>query len=221
MAVAQSTMKSQSGSGSVTTNALTTQASGSIFVVIAAGQAGISNTVTDSKSNSYGLPILDLENGAGQGVKLWYKENGVGGASHTATNAGIGDGTLYFLELTGMLTSGALDQSDSNLDSTNVFTTDTITTTQAVETIIAVASGIGDYTAGNGFTIIQEETDGGLYWPSAVAVRDVTSINSYSATFTDAGANPTALIIVSFKAASSGGTVAPIAAMLRSQQQNN
>lgn len=200
MGIAQSTKKSASGAG-VTTDAITTQATGSLFVVAVAAQDGtISNTITDSKSNSFGSPILELVNGAGQGVKFWYIENGAGGSNHTVGNSSAADGTIYFIELTGMLTSGALDQSDSNLDSSNPFETDSITTTTATQTIIAVASGIGDYTAGNGFTIIQEEIDSGLYWPSAVAARDVTSTGTYSATFTDAGANPTALVIASFKA---------------------
>lgn len=213
MAIAQSTKKSQSGAG-VTTNALTTAATGSVFVVICAAQDGtINSTITDSKSNSYGAPILDLVNGAGQGIKVWYKENGAGGASHTVSNSTAADGTLYLLELTGMLTSGALDQSASNLDSTNPFVTTGITTTTATQTIIAAASGIGAYTPSGGFTTVQEETDSGLYWPSCVAARDVTSTGTYSATFTDAGANPTALIIASFKAGAV--TVAPMLVVRR------
>lgn len=210
MPVAQSTFKSQSGAGN-TTNAITTQTSGSIFVVGCAAQSGtISLTLTDSKSNSYGSPILELGSGSGADGKIWYKENGVGGSGHTWSNSSAADGTLYAVELTGMLTSGSLDQTASNTDSSNPFDSTAIITTQATETIIAMAvSGSGDYSAGNGFTILQKEPDSGLYWPSALAAREVTSAGSYSAQFTDASAGQTALLIVSFKAqtAASGASV--------------
>lgn len=205
MAVAQSTKKS--GSGSITTDALTTQASGSVFIVAAAAQAGgINNAISDSKSNSYGSPILDIENGVGMGVKLWYCENGTGGSGHTVTNTSIVDGTLYFLELTGMLTSGALDQSAQNTDGSSPYDSSSITTTQAIETIIGmVGDSGGTFTAGNSFTKIQEETDSGLYWPSCLVARDVTSTGSYNTTFTSTDGSAKALLIASFKAAGGGG----------------
>lgn len=178
MSVIQSTHKS--GTGTVVTDALNTGATRTFVVCISAGSGSLPNAagVTDTFSNTY-VQRIDESNGSGQQQRTYDCILGVGGSGHQIT-ANIGDGTIYFVELP----RSTLDDSDSNVDTTTPFDSPAIAAS-AAQTLISIVGGSdGVFTAGNSFTKIEEEIDSGSFWPSALAVRDVTTVTNYNSTFT-------------------------------------
>jgi hypothetical protein len=225
IAWAQST-KARTASGlSQTTSGLTTQATGSIFVIAAqwSRNSGTFSSVSDSKGNTYTLIDTQLDwEGVNGGWRLYYCENGTGGASHTATFTLTGSNgpiTIFFGEITGALTSGSLDQHIRREDTASPFTLAAgLTTTQADEIVVSFVGGNSGSNpathaeSGLGSSTIQtasEETNGSTFWTAAIATAVKSSTGTFNPSWTESGASAMAVGLATFKAASAGAPAYP------------
>ena len=211
---------SNSGS-SATTTGVTTTASGSIFVVGAVWDNGFNfSSIADSKSNTYTLIGSELAFGSVK-ARLWYVENGAGGASHTATvtvNTSPTYLTVFFLEITGGATSGSLDQSNARSDAASPFTLAAgLTTTQADEILVSMIvgdsasnpatlaeSGLGSSTVHSGAS----ETDGSQFEVGGLATSIKTSTGTFNPSWTMTGGSTCGVFLATFKAAAAAGGLA-------------
>lgn len=194
-----------------TTSGGTTAASGSTFAFFVSydATAGAITTAGDNKGNTYtpiGTPQTDA--GAGSaGLGRWYVcENGVGGASHTATftTTNACYPVIHLIEIRGA-TLTPLDQIAQGYDATTPFALTTPTLSQADELVLfGCAQNIGstDPYLTSDSTLLSQEPDTAQYWTSAVSALVVASTAPVSASFTRATATISAgLALVTFRAA--------------------
>lgn len=211
IAVGQKVKGVFSGS-SGTTAAITTAATGSVIVRLMEWDNTLNFTsITDSKSNTYTQISVERTISTIKG-RAYYKENATGGASHTFSGAVSSSAniSLYVLEITGALTSGALDQSNSQTDAASPFTSPSITTTQAAELIWAglignSATTPATHAESTGFTIQNDVTTGGPDWTGCDASKIVASTGTYNSSFTENGGSSACVFIASFKESGGGG----------------
>lgn len=213
MAIALGAHAKVTGSGvtTLTTPGVTTQASGSSFY-ITISDTTLTTSVSDSKSNSYTQVGSDQSNSTG--LRVFQCQNGTGGASHTATvnwTSGSGDPFVCFFEVTGAATSsydsGSLNQGTNN----DTLTVTTGTLAQAAELVIAtVSTNSSGASLPVGFTLIEEETNGGLYWPGEVCYKIVAATTAVGATFISLGSTMVATIFGVKEASGGGGTTVSI-----------
>lgn len=196
IAVANSVSASADGASFITTSNITSAASGSLFICDGAAWAPGAGAVniTDSKSNSYSRPIYigNAYNAEVQGGQ-WYKENGTGGATHnfTLTYDVTGDLAIACKEVTGALTSGALDKLAYNEDNGGGITTgltsnSTATTAQNDELFAGlgatyISAGSTSFTAQSGFTENQERntTSQGLVSASKIVSSSQAAVFTF------------------------------------------
>jgi hypothetical protein len=203
---------------SATTTGVTTQATGSVFVIGVGLNNGRTYTVADNKSNTYTpLAAQFVWNSTGSAIRGYYVENGAGGAGHTATvtvSAGGATGiTIFFAELLGCLTSGALDGTPlQNEDTASPFTSSAYTNTQADGILLSFfigdsGSNPATHTPGNSFVTAAncDVTDGTQFYTGCLTTRVVSSIAAVNTTLTETGAGRGATLIAGFKAAAGGG----------------
>lgn len=206
-----------------TTTGITTQATGSTFVVGVVGgtNAATVNVPTDSKSNTY-TRIQSQVNSTVSGARCswFYIENGVGGTSHTitATTSGSDVSTVFFAEITGGLTSGIKDQDVAGIeDIVSPYTSNTTgTTAQSAEMAIALVatdsvSGTETITWGNSFTQLAAAGDanfvtGGIGKLLLASTQTVTS----SVTLSGASSTGAVSFVVTFKEASADVLMAQV-----------
>ena len=202
-----------------TTASGTSSASGSTFVVFAitADSGGFAATaVTDSKSNTYTLidtTVLDSTLGVTGG--LYYCQNGVGGASHTATVHNASASTVIsgiLIEITGGLTSGILDvHAAGNIDTASPFTSTSVgPTTQANEVVLAFMfdnrSTATAPTWGNSFaSLVDLSNTSGI--TGACASKNVTATGTQQSSLTAANDTRVTSWIATFKELTSGDTL--------------
>lgn len=195
-----------SGVGTAVSAAVTTQVSGSTFVAFF--QSDTTHTgVTDSKGNTY-TPIGTLITNSSINSRLYYCQNGTGGASHTCTGTGqTGDHSILFVELLGVLTTGVLDQVASILDTSTPFTVTSGTTTQSDEISISAMSGNSTTTAthaeSTGYTISQEVTTGGPNWTCGIAYKVLSATGTQTPSWTEASGTTAGVHVATFKATAS------------------
>jgi len=209
--------------GSVTVAFASNVAAGDLLVIVAGsgfcGPAGGLGTPTDTQSNTWTQAVNSSNVNDNTQVVLWYALAAASGACTVTLPAGSGTGAIEVLiaEYSGVIKVGGtpLDQSHSNLSGV---ATGSITTTQANELIIAVACDggavgfAGPWGPGTGFTIEEQASIGQLCGggtaSTVYADQTVTSIGTYSCTFTGAnGSDNSNAGIASFFA--SAPTVAP------------
>lgn len=213
------TSKGRSGASStIATAGVTTQAAGSTFVMGAVWGAGPALTsLVDSKSNTYTqLGGLDLDpDGTGSHSRLYYSQNGTGGAAHTGTlTIGASNNlALLFGEITGAAIA-SFDLGNGNADTASPYTTPSILTTQAAELLIAMfvgnsGSNPATHAESLGFTVLSsaEETNGASFWTCCLAWKLVASIASYNASFTESGSTRGTAFIAGFKEGASTSTL--------------
>lgn len=203
------------GSGG-TSDALTTAASGSTFVVALVfynDQTSVS--IADSKSNTYTHIGSLTASGSGAGsVDLWYCQNGTGGSSHTWTPTfdGFNPCLVLVVEVLGAATSGVLDQTTAWLyDASSPFTSNTTgTTSQAAEMALAftfTGATTGDtLTWGNGFTQIGALSDG--FCSGASAYKILSSTGTVQSSITATVATWATSIVITLKQDGGGGSIA-------------
>lgn len=196
---------------SVTTPGNTSQATGSTFYVSGFYNTGAFNGWTDSKSNSYSQIGVTQTSSPGD-ARQDQKVNGAGGAGHTFTlnMSPASFGTIFAVEITGADTTAPLDQNNSNVDPTNPYDSNSVTTTQANELLIGsvfeVSSTTVVHTFNNSFTLDREEQDGVNFATGALGHRFVTSTLTTSTNVSETGTITAALVfIATFKEATAGG----------------
>jgi hypothetical protein len=202
-----------SGTSSVTTAAVTTQAAGSSFIVFTVNY-GDDNvlSVADNKGNpNYTRIGVELDNtGDGFYVGAWVCENCVGGASHQVTLT-VDLTTLaavYFVEITGGVTSGLVDVSNSAVDSATPFTAAVAPTAgnRLLLSFITGNSGSGTVTyngTSQSFTSVDAETNGNTGLTGQLAQRSVTANGAtlYQPNFTASAGNRASVFTIALKEA--------------------
>lgn len=200
-------------STTTTTSGVTTQATGSLFLIGVAWEGNSTPpTISDSKGNLYTLigSVRQTDTAYGGYSGLWYCENGTGGSSHTATATKAGAySSVFFAEVTGSLTTAALDQHNgAALDTANPITSGTITTTQADEILIGfvagACSGTTAYTPNNSFTSLLELTPNNV-WQGCLSYRVVSATLTTECSTDVTNLISMGAIVASFKAAGGGG----------------
>jgi len=192
------------------TTGVTTQSSGSTFFVAFIWDTGNFSSISDSKSNSY-TQIGTEQVQTGTKMRAYYCQNGTGGSSHTAT-IGLSTAspvTVLFLEITGGLTSGILDQSDLRFDTASPYTLAAgLTTTQADELLVSFLGGTSGNNpathaeSGLGSSTIQiEETDGASFYTCAIATAVKSSTGTFNPSWTESGGAHAGVVLATFKAA--------------------
>jgi hypothetical protein len=225
IAVVQSVGFSTSGVSLATTSNMTTTSTNLIICDAAAylsGAAFDGTPVTDSKSNAYVTAISEIASASDSEARATqvYKENATGGASHnfTLTMTGNASIALACKEVSGALTSGALDKTSTKVDNsgaTNNTSDLTATTVQADELLAgggSIAQGLGatiSFTATGSFTTDQSfpNVDGGAFGLIS-ASKVVSATSTYQFTY-DLDAAPDGSLgwISTWNA--SGGAAAP------------
>lgn len=215
IAVGQTSKGRSGAAATVATAGVTTQATGSTFVLGVTWGAGAAFTsVVDSKGNTYTqVGGLDLDpDGTGSHTRFYYCQNGVGGASHTATlTIGAANNLeILFLEITGAAIA-SFDLGNGNADTASPYTTPSIATTQAAEMLVAFFAGNSGsnpatHAESTGFSVQTgaEETNGASFWTGCLATRIVAATGSYNASFTETGSTRGTAFIASFKEAAAG-----------------
>jgi|GEM_PF-1622038 len=204
-----------------TTTGITTAASGSTFVVAVSFDhtTHVITGISDSKSNTY-----TLAGTAGDFGSVYYCSNCTGGASHTVTITfdGAEYPIVHFLEITGAATSSYDSAVTAKAEvGSSPFTVTSGTSTQNNELIFSfIASNSGNnpvsYSESSGFTIQQQDGDGGNYWTSAVATKIVSATGTFAPSYTGSGISGSTNIVIGIKEASggSGTTASPSTASL-------
>lgn len=218
---------SQAGVGILTSGNLTTQATGSCFIIAAAVDVGEFSSLADSKGNTYvRVGTLQSFDSSGADMHVFYCENGVGGAAHnwTIDVTGVSEPISgVVLEVTGGVLSGILDQSGQRNDTASPFTlTSGLTTTQANELLVAIMAGnsgsaSATHAESTGFSIASEVVNGASVWTLAIAYRNVTATGTYNCSFTEAGGTNAGVFLLTFKELGAGGgntTITPSAGSL-------
>ena len=184
-------------SNSVTVPAITTAASGSVFVILVQRQSTDAITISDSKSNTY-TPLVNVDDTFGAFsvfTDIYVCVDGTGGASHTFTAASTGSfASVFVMEITGAdLTAmaSAITSAGQN-DASSPFVDPGITVGAETLLIAFAAGDSGSDTAfdptANSFTLSDAYTDGATYWTAATAYRYVTGAGTYNCSWTKSGA---------------------------------
>jgi len=212
-----------SGATTLTTTAGTT-ATGDALVVFGSGEQ-YPSSISDSKGNTYTL-ATSFSYGP---IKMWAYvckpgDSGYvgGGSSHTVTvNYSATDyPVVHFIRVPNVISSGSLDvvlASDVATAATRVKATGTLA--QADEVVLAAisqASSEPTSVTSSNLTILSEEHDGGLYWPSSVGGTTVSSTASLDCDFTysPTGGATEIIVILTFKLSAGGGISAGVNATL-------
>src|SRR5690349_4202069 len=202
---------------SPTSGSLTTQATGSTIVVFVGwyGNRTISS-VTDNKGNTYTQIQSSIQYSGDTLFRAaaFYKQNAAGGSGHTVTANFSGSADLaaiFFIEVTGGLTSGILDQNPAgNEDTTDPYTSTTTGTTAQANELVLTCAQTYTTTAGpetldwsaNGYTALDAESDPANWTGgSAKKVLSATGTQQSSVSSSGAGAAAALMFIITLKAA--------------------
>ena len=139
-------------------------------------------------------------------MAIFYAQNVTGGSSFTVSSSV--DGTIAIHEYSGVATSGAFDKKSTRTGTSNKPNTGGATTTTAGELYFAAAWSAGDgdtWTAGNGYTLRQTQTDNSCCQRIATEDQVITSASTSVAWYTTSTSDDYAAVIATFVPASGGG----------------
>jgi hypothetical protein len=196
----------------VTTGALTTSASGSIFVVCCVGNTGGTRSVTDSKGNTYALvtnggPLTNTN--SGYTVYIYACVNGTGGASHTFTfndSAQSVPGAFAF-EITGAATSSALDVDAGAGNTAGTPVNNPVTTTVTNDLVVSFCLDerlLDTPAIGGGFTSLLSESNAVLGVSFGAGWKAAPTTGSYDPTYTVSATKQCAVWTGAFKQLAGG-----------------
>ena len=178
--IGASTAKGYDNSTTVTTSALTTQATTSILVFAQWETTSTPPTITDSKGNTYGSPIRTVAPGAGSipnYLGAWFVSGATGGSSHTFTATG-GASTfpsIWVVEVVdaATVTHVGAGSTASPYNSGNLVTTgDTrLVGFAGAENTSTVTHTINS----SGYTTLNQLTDGAAAWTGITAHREAVA----------------------------------------------
>jgi hypothetical protein len=209
MAIVREQFKVDQGSGSQNGADIAFDSSvtaGSLLLMaVSVYQAGgtPSYTVADNNGNSW-VEIADNNYDGSDLAGFAYALNANSGATTvTVTTAGAGDfHTIVIVEVSGIETTGALDQNNTNTATSASWDSGNITTTQADEYLFgafAHDNGNRTLTEDGAWTLIFEEQNGTTDMPISVGERIVSSTLTESYSGTIAVSSPYWAGIASFK----------------------
>lgn len=204
-----------SGSGTTATCAARdTALTGSTFVGIVSTLTGGVPVIADNVAgspNTYVQVGTELAIGGGISIFMFKCENAVGRTGLIWSMTGGSFPTLAMVELLGCPTSGVLDKTatpkESVLPPAPVVSNATGTISQADEFLVAgYLSAAGALTtileeSSPAYTILESELDGNSQVCCALAVKIVSALGSYTATFDDSVAGNGGVILSSFRIA--------------------
>lgn len=157
-AIGAHTKVSDSGTTSPqTTPGVTTQASGSTFVIDVIMTSSSMNNVQDNMGNTYSLALQVNDYSTTFDLARWVCLNGVGGAGHTFTvvkagGAGTAEVTLFATEITNCISyAAASNGSVGVVDGTNPIDSPTLNVTSSAAVLLAAVAGDG-FGSNNTFT---------------------------------------------------------------------
>jgi RHS repeat-associated protein len=163
-----------------------------------------SNDITDSKGNTY-TKVAESINGTDHAA-IFYAQNVTGGADTISSTV---DGTLAIHEYSGIATTGAFDKKSTAANTSTKPHTGAATTTTANELYFGVAWSAGNldtWTAGNGYTLRQTETDNNNNERLATEDQVISTASTSEAWYTTSSNSAWAAAIATFVPASSGGS---------------
>ncbi len=166
---------------------------------------------TDNKGNTYSLAIAGISTG-GARPSIAYLQNVPASTGTFTVTFDPATGTyinLCAVEYSGVVTTGALDLTARNANAGTSPTVATGVISQADELIVACACNTAGgnpatFNPDAAFTEEWSEVNGQLYVVSAGAYRVVSSVASYTSTWTTDNEN-WSTVIATFKAAAGGG----------------
>ena len=204
IAIGASASAGSSVSNTTTTAGVTTQTSGSTFVIgVVYPNGDTISSISDSKSNTYSLINQTADPGDGFKVAMYYCANGSGGSGHTATAviSSTDPKAVFFAEITGASAS-PLDQSSGALDTSSPFDS-SVTITQNNEIVISLLgsnSSGSTVTWNGGYTGLLAETG----WLGAgLGYRITSATGTYSPAATTSSGLYAVVVTASFFEASS------------------
>jgi len=200
------------GTSPLSTSGLTTQASGSTFLLVAFTPTGHFGSVSDNKSNSYtqvGTTQLFWDDGAE--MRVFRCINGTGGSNHvfslnkTSGNADA-EATLIVVEITGGVT--AVDDYAQAYDAEGPLTAGNVDTTASGSMLLLLAGpewgGPSTFTAG--YTKLDELTDAMVEIAAVSAYKLAGAAGSYEGVVNTMYDGPGPIFLVALKAGSSAIT---------------
>ena len=205
------------GTGATVVVTLTPSASANLYV-FCVEYDGTFTSVGDSFNGTGYVEIGSIQTAGGRSTRWFYFENAGGGGSSlnfTFTKNNGSFATIWIATFTGIATSSALDQQDSNgvAGATNQITTDSITTGAGEnKDILAFLSessaGTGAYTDGTSgvYTIRSAYANGAVNWTGTMSSREnVAPSTATTCTVNRTGAQDRHAKIASFNRAAAGG----------------
>lgn len=204
----------------------TSHTSGNLIVVIGTCRGGDGTditSITDTAGNTY-TRITGTYNSFAGGIEIWYAKNITGNASNVVTinfNGSYSYRGIRVHQYSGCDTTSPLDQSAVGTGTSTAPATASVTTTQANEVLVG-GDGLWlsqTHTAGTGYTI---RTILGGAEPSGGDGEDrvVSSIGTYTASYTLSGSTTWIIVIATFKQAAAGGLSIPVAMHHYKQQRS-
>jgi hypothetical protein len=192
-----------SGVGSVSVSFPTSNTAGNLIIAfVRMSSRGQSVTVTDSVGNAYADAVSQLQSNDGHQVHIFYARNIASGASTVkATFSAINNHPwLAIYEYRGLSTTNPLDQTASAQGNSATPNSGATATTASANELLFAATGLpssysGIVTAGNGYTILRQDTNTTPADNEGVAV---TSTGAYAATFSVSPTNWSA-VLATFK----------------------
>ena len=192
---------------------VTTQVSGSGFIVFVTSASSYVPVITDTFSNTYtpvvsGYQLSSTNTGQTRFVHLFYCAKGTGGANHIIT--ATYDSDYPSVMMTEVITGGngngiALDSFSTVATSTSPFTGTAVATAVAGGLVFSFI-GVNSYAAtitctpSTGYTKVNELTSLG-YVVGATSYTRASTIGSYSGSWTASGTVDTAVLMAAFKPA--------------------
>lgn len=214
------------GVSPLSTSGLTTQVSGSTFVLVALTLTGDFVSVSDNKSNTY-VQVGTVQSywGGGAELRVFCCIDGAGGSNHVfSLNKDEGreeyEATLIAIEVTGGVSEvddyaqayyEPLNEEDDPLTAGNV-------TTSAAGSMLITAAGPhwGGCTPGAGYTELEDLAVGDSLINAAAAYRVASAAGSYAGTMLTEWGAPGAIFLIALKEGSSAiaGTASVSAAAM-------
>ena len=208
------------GVSPLSTSGLTTQASGSTFLLFALTLTGNFSSISDNKGNSYTqVGTTQLFWGDGAEMRVFCCIDGDGGSNHifslTKTSPDLDfEATLMVVEVTGGAT--AIDDYAQAYSEASPLTAGNVTTT-ADDDMLILAAGPeweGNNTPSSGYTELEDLNTGDAVILATVASRLAGAAGSWGGTITNQWEGPGPIFLIALKAGSSAiaGTVSAAAA---------
>jgi hypothetical protein len=197
------------GTSPMTTNGITTQKSGSSFVVCASIDTNygtpVSISISDNMGNTYRQVGSNVFYASDQGTTSMYVcTSCAGGANHKFSmtkQSGFADyeSTMFVVEIQGATTVGDYVQTNAQ---SSPLSAGSVKTTKAGDALVMCAfassySSPDNYTPSTGYTLLDQQTSGTVSMAGASAAGLAKAPGSYAGTMTSSLASSGAIFLIS------------------------